>query len=199
LLHLKKNVVVTTASGVTLTTHALDWDEKLRVVVTDEPVQIRRQALTITGRGAEGLQDLRLLTVRKDVRVVSRAFGAEKGLLPQETVITCDGPLTFDYTQNKAIFENDVLVETPDGTMHSELMDVYLAASGRSGDRRQEAGGSIETIIARGDVIVTRGEDVSHSAEAVYRAAEQRIILTGRPEIILYPSPSEARGAPTGN
>ena len=43
----------------------------------------------------------------------------------------------------------------------------------------------IDKIVARGNVKVVRGENVSYSDEATYTAIDKKLILTGRPKLVI--------------
>ena len=45
---------------------------------------------------------------------------------------------------------------------------------------------SINKIVSIGNVRIVRGENTSYSQEAVYTAADKKIVLTGRPQILIY-------------
>jgi len=58
-------------------------------------------------------------------------------------------------------------------------------------------GSKIDKIICRGNVKIVRGENISYSQEAVYAAAEKKILLSGRPKLVIYST--EDIGAAFGN
>ena len=59
-------------------------------------------------------------------------------------------------------------------------------------------GSRIEKIVARGNVKITRGENISYSDEAVYTAQDKKITLSGKPRLIIY-SAEELSNASIGN
>lgn len=203
-VHLEDNVVITTAAGAKLTTASLDWDRKKELVTTSDAVNITKQNLVTTAQGAKGQTNLNRVTLEKEVRVDINPV-AEKGREPDandKTVITCEGPLEIDYASNIAIFKNNVKVDTQGNLIYSDIMEVYFVASAGN-ETKEPVGGSafagtqIQKIICRGNVKIVHGENVSYSEEAVYTAADKRIVLTGKPKLVIYST--EGLGASSGN
>jgi LPS export ABC transporter protein LptC len=197
-VHLERNVVITTTAGTRLTTDSLDWDRKNQLVTTKDKVNIQRENMITTGTGAIGRMGLKQVSLQKDV-TVDILGQAKEGGLPNpkdKTVITCDGSLEIDYEKNIAIFNDNVRVKRPDSDIYSDKMDIYFIAAGneeKSKDTKESGAGAfmgnkIDRIIARGNVKVVRGENTSYSEEATYTASDKKLILTGRPKLIIYSS-----------
>jgi LPS export ABC transporter protein LptC len=193
-VHLEKDVVITTSSGAKLTTDSLDWDRKNEMVSTKAPVNIERQDMTITGQGAKGYPDLNKVDLEKDVHVkIENALNETEGELKEKNkiIIECDGPLQVDYKKNTAVFNNNVKVQTPDALIESDIMEVYFHTQDTEkvkddADSAELASSRIEKIVARGNVKITRDENMSYSEEAVYAASDRRITLSGRPKLVIY-------------
>jgi len=187
-VHLEDNVVITTASGAKMTTDSLDWDRKQQIVSTLDKVSIQRSDMNLTGEGAKGQTALKQMALEKNVRLDIEPQDKQKSK-KDKIVIVCDGPLEVDYEKNIAIFNNNVKVETSDLTMDSDRMQVYFAPKQEEAKKSQGAGvmsSSIKKIIAQGNVRILRGGNTSFSQEAIYTAADKKIILTGRPQIEIY-------------
>ena len=92
------------------------------------------------------------------------------------TVITCDGEVRFEYENNMAYFEKNVKVVNDDGTIDADKITVNLEPATRK----------IKDMVAEGNVKITRGEDTTYSQKAVYIEAEKKVVLTGRPKIVIY-------------
>jgi LPS export ABC transporter protein LptC len=211
-IHLQDDVVVTTSSGARMTTDALDWDRKRQIVQTGSAVQVQKNNIMITGQGAQGFPDLNKLNLDRDVQVridETPASALSKSGV-QKIVITCDGSLQVDYQKNIATFNDNVRVVTTDGVITGDQMELYFkaqsaaAANSAAGasvrpslDDISAAGSKIERILARGNVTITRGANVSYSNEAVYSALENKITLSGRPKLVIYSS--EGLNASVGN
>ena len=204
-IHLQENVVITTSSGAKLTTNSLDWDRKNQLVTTKDIVNIEKGNMLTTASGAYGEPSLKKVSLEKDVTVNINPDTPEKGKEPsvkQKIVITCDGPLQIDYQNNVATFNKNVKVNTQDALIESDIMDIYFGGTGKaSAEKKKEknssssamggimgAGGAskIDKIVARVNVKITRGENVSYSDEATYDAVNKKITLSGKPRLILY-------------
>jgi LPS export ABC transporter protein LptC len=208
-VHLEDNVVITTTSGARLTTDSLDWDRKAQLVSTKDVVNIDRDGMTVKATGAKGEPNLSTVALEKDVRldIDQKAEGESgSGDGKNKIIITCDGPLEIDYEKNVAVFKNNVKVERPDSVIYSDKMDVFFIPGKefKSQDKKEEAkssgmmaGSKIDRIVARGNVKVIKGENTSFSDEAIYSAADQKLILSGRPKLVIYST--EDLNASAGN
>ena len=194
-------MVITTSSGSKLTTDSLDWDRKNQLVTTKDTVNIERGNMVTTASGARGEPNLKKVSLEKDVTVNINPDNENKDKEPgvkKKIVITCDGPLQIDYDKNIATFNKNVKVDTQDALIQSDMMDVYFGSTGKDslGSKKADsamagvmggtAGSKIDKIVARGNVKITRGENVSFSDEATYNALDKKIILSGKPKLIIY-------------
>lgn len=188
LVHLQDNVVITTSSGIKLTTDTLDWDRKQQIVSTLDKVNLIRQDMNLSGQGAQGKTALKQVMLDKNVRLDILAQDKQVNK-KEKIVITCDGPLDVDYEKNIAIFNNNVKVEKSDLLIYSDKMQVYFTPKQQDKTSVQGAAAissSLNKIIALGNVRILRGENTSYSQEAIYTAIDKKITLTGKPQIIIY-------------
>jgi len=190
---LKDDVVITTSSGAKLTTDSLDWDRKNQLVSTSDVVNIAKENMLTTAQGAIGQPDLNKITLQKDVKVDINPAPDKKqpeGNLKDKIAITCDGPLEIDYQNNIATFKNNVKVDNDGLLILSDAMDVYFVRAkddgAAVGTEVTALGSKIDKIIARGNVKITRGQNVSYSDEAVYNGLSKKITLKGQPRLIIY-------------
>jgi LPS export ABC transporter protein LptC len=211
-VHLEQNVVITTSSGTRLTTNSLDWDRKAMFVSTKDPVNIQRENMVIDAVGAQGEPNLKKVALEKDVRLninpVDKNKPQAQGVVKEKIIITCDGPLEIDYEKNIATFNNNVKVDRTDSLMTSDKMYVYFIPSGKDNkepEKTKEAdkaegltGSKIDKMIARGNVKIVRGDNISYSGEATYTASDKKILLSGSPKLILY-SGGDFKNASFGN
>jgi len=198
-VHLENNVVITSSSGAKLTTNSLDWDRKKQIISTLDKVNIQKLDMFLSGVGAVGATALNQVELEKDVRLDIQPLDKLKNK-KEKITITCDGPLEVDYEKNIAIFNNNVKVEKPDLTIYSDKMLVYFTPKQEDAKGTQESlamASSIDKIVARGNVRILRGENTSFSQEAIYSAADKRMVLTGRPQITIYQT--EKMNAAFGN
>jgi len=212
-VHLEDKVMITTSSGAKLTTESLDWDRKNQVVSTDQKVNIERENMIATALGAIGQPSLNKVNLVKDVQVEiesAKKAGEPADSAKSKIIITCDGPLEVDYQNNVATFKNNVKVDNKDALIYSDIMFVYFAKPDKDAPQKEapkkEAAGAapslmgskIEKLVARGNVKIVKGENTSYSDEATYLSSDKKIILTGRPRLVLY-STDDLKGAMTGN
>lgn len=204
-VHLEQDVLITTSSGAKLSTNSLDWDRKNQLINTKDRVNIEKENLIATAEGATGRPNLNKVNLEKDVQVEIKPENpkedGKKEAEASKTIITCDGPLEIDYEKNIATFKNNVKVDNKDAMIYSDIMDVYFAKPAKAGAASVTEGKTpalmnsrIDRILARGNVKIIKGENVSYSEEATYIGAEKRIILTGRPKLILS-STDDLKGA----
>jgi len=198
-VHLEENVVITTSSGAKLTTDSLDWDRNEEIISTKDLVNIERNNLVAVAQGAKGEPSLNTMALEREVRVDINSIKKDREqstVTKEKTTITCDGPLEIDYEKNIAVFNNNVKVDRPDTILYSDKMDVYFSQTSEDSDEPEEAdgpagsdemmGSSIDKIIAQGNVKIVRGENISYSDKATYLATDKRIILNGRPKLVIY-------------
>ncbi|MFA5320137.1 MAG: LPS export ABC transporter periplasmic protein LptC [Candidatus Omnitrophota bacterium] len=197
-VHLEDNVFITTTSGVTLTTDSLDWDRKNQQVATPDEVNIERENMIANALGASGRPELSQVTLKKNVKAEitpdNPGAAAEDKV---KVVVTCDGPLDIDYAKNVAVFKNNVKIDRPDAQIYSDEMTVYFSRRAGAAKSGKDINGSLEKIVARGNVKVVRGENISYSEEAVYNASDGRIVLSGKPKLIINSTGN--MNAPSGN
>ncbi len=193
-VHLEEDVVITTTKGAKLTTDTLDWDRDRHIVSTKDRVNIERDNIITQALGAVGQLDLKKVNLAKDVEVQINptSSGPNKDPLKNKITITCDGPLEVDYENNVAIFYNNVKVDQTENQIYSDRMDVYFTRQDKnepseSKDASSVMGGEISKIVAKGNVKIVRGENISYSDEAMYDAKDKKIVLKGMPRLIIYP------------
>lgn len=89
------------------------------------------------------------------------------------TLITSDGPLDADFENKTAVFKDNVVVKDEQGTVKADKMKVFF------GNENNE----IDKIECRGNVEIRQKDRYSESEEAIYYAAEKKIVLKGDPVI----------------
>src|SRR3990167_415501 len=191
-MHLRDNVIITTQSGGRLITDSLDWDRASQRVTTTDVVNIEKQNLKAQAKGLEGQPNLKKVFLKDDVTVeLQEEQGAGDAPLSSKepTVITCDGPLEIDYEKEIAIFNTNVKVNQKErGDMYADKMEAYFDFKNKK----------ILRIKSMGNVKIVKGENTSYSEEAEYSAATKKMVLTGRPRLVIY-SEEKLIDAPSGN
>lgn len=178
IVHLENNVVVKTTDGTRLTTDSLYWDAETRNVFTDDFVNIKKADFDVNGIGAQVDLEAKTAELKKDITAkISSAVpdflqSAGEG---QWTKIRCDGPLEINYKKNKATFLKNVKVEDAQGNIFSDRIDVYF-----SKDTRR-----IKCVVARGNVRIVNGENVTYSEKAIYLVDQGRVVLPKRPKLVI--------------
>ena len=170
-VHLEDNVEVESKRGVTLNARSLDWDQNSNIVSTDTEIQVdKKQSLSVKAQGLKANTELSKVDFQKDV---------EMNLFSKSGVIkvNCDGPLEIDYESGKAIFHNNVVVNNAQGKMIAKKAIVYFESQANR----------IVKIVAKGDVKVIRDDNVTFAEQATYSEKDKKIILEGRPRLIIFP------------
>ena len=192
-VHLESNVTITTSSGARLTTETLDWDREKQIVSTLDKVNIEKENMVTTATGAMGKPNLNSMVLEKDVTVkIHPDVTTQKPGTPANAaalIITCDGPLEVDYQNNVAKFNKNVKADRDGSTIYCDSMEIHFSkkeGAAPKGNDSMMMGSKVNKIIARGNVKVVKGENVSYSDEAVYNAGDQKITLTGKPRLVIY-------------
>ncbi|MFA6079395.1 MAG: LptA/OstA family protein [Candidatus Omnitrophota bacterium] len=89
--------------------------------------------------------------------------------------ITCDGEVEFNYEKNQAYFNKNVKVKSEDADIDADKITINLEANTKK----------IKDIVAEGNVKIVRGENITYSDKATYVESEKKIILTGRPKLVI--------------
>lgn len=186
-VQLKDNVVATTTDGTKLTTEYLEWDAENRNFSTDAPVNIKKADLEVNGCGAVCDIENETAELKKDVSASMNSVNSDKGAGMEldssknhKTIIFCDGPLELSYKKNRATFYKNVRVDDAKGTIYADRMDVYFSTDSRR----------IKSVIAKGNVKIVNGDNVTYSDRAIYLVDQGRIILPNRPKLVIQQSSS---------
>jgi LPS export ABC transporter protein LptC len=178
MVHLSDNVVAASTDGTKLTTDHMVWDADTKNVSTDGSVSIKRPDMEITGIGATCDIDGKTAELKQDIS--ARLVSDEPGILGSAngknyTTITCDGPLELNYNQNRAFFHGNVKVEDSKGNIMADRIDVYFNPETRR----------VKCVVARGNVRIINGENVTYSEKAIYLVDQGRVILPNRPKLVI--------------
>jgi lipopolysaccharide transport protein LptA len=91
---------------------------------------------------------------------------------PGSTVITSD-ELRMDQTTHIAVFTGNVVATGTNFTMKCQEMTVNFDKAGK-----------VDTILSKGDVVVTQPGRVTHSGQAEYFHDDDKFVLTDQPVIV---------------
>ncbi len=165
-VELRKNVVANTDEGTTLTTDTLKWSAESERVSTDDYVQIHRSDVDISGKGAIGSPNLNKVQLNSEVKMT----------IQPTAVITCDGPLEVDYKRYISYFNKNVIIEDKEGKIYADRVIAYI-------DPKEK---KISKAIAKGNVKIEHKQNVSYCKKAIYLADKGKIILIGKPKVVIY-------------
>jgi len=173
-MHLENDVVITTDTGARLLTDSLDWEKANDLVRTEDEVTIIRDDMTAIGTGAKAHPNLSTAQMNKDVTVHLNT--EPKSPQGRMMTITCDGPLEIDYQKQIAVFNINVVAIDVDRKLKTDRMELFF----------DKVTNKITEVICIGNVVINHGENTSYSDRAVYKAGEQKVLLSGRPKLVFY-------------
>jgi len=170
-LRLRKNVVAATEDGLHLMTELLNWDANKEVLWTEDFVKVIKDEILTTGYGLTGQVNLEKIELKRKIEIK----------VEPSTLITCDGPLEIDYRQNVAYLYTNVKIVDKEGELVADKVKVYF-----SPDENK-----ITKAIALGNVRIKRDKNETYSMKATYYVDEKKVILTGKPKLIVYSKKDE--------
>lgn len=98
-------------------------------------------------------------------------FAADDVVSGDVTVITSD-KLTFDYSEQYALFEQNVIVTDPDMTLKSDNLRVIFSEAG-----------SVTRIVATDNVVIEQADKIAYAGRAEYTVSDGAIKLTEQPRV----------------
>ena len=180
---LEHEVTIHTSEGLWLTSQTMYWLPDQDEMVTDQAMRLETDHMLLRGRGATGYSELKRAIIQRDVELVLNPSSEETpgGEPPSHVQITCDGPLSFDYERNIAIFEHNVHVVDRQGDLYSDKLIAYLDRASRT----------ITYAEALGHVRIVQGANIATGERAVYEPARAKVTLLGAPSLLVYPDEGE--------
>lgn len=173
-MHLEKDVVITSQGGQKLITDSLDWDRLEDLVTTQDDVLITGDKMVVTGTGMRAQPGLKIAKIHKNVTVIINTEQDEKKESKKLT-ITSDGPMIIDQLKFIATFDENVVAYQDDQTLRADHMEIYF----------DEEMSGIQKMVCTGNVEIEQGANKSYAQKVVYIAASKKLILSGRPKLIL--------------
>jgi LPS export ABC transporter protein LptC len=165
-IRLTNNVRVVTDEGTSLFTEILSWDAREQFVYTEEDVFITRKDMDIYGTGALADPSLKTVQLNHNIKVNTSDPSA---------TITCDGPLEVDYENNVAYFNNNVRLIEKETAIDTDKAQAYFDPKAKS----------LTKVFCQGNVVIKRGQDITHAQQLTYFPGEGRVMLEGRPRIVI--------------
>ncbi|OGX27579.1 MAG: LPS export ABC transporter periplasmic protein LptC [Omnitrophica WOR_2 bacterium RIFCSPHIGHO2_01_FULL_52_10] len=173
IIHLEKDVVITSERGTQMTTDSLDWNRNEDLVKTNDDVLITDKDMTMTGTGMEAHPAMKTAQIDQDVTVTMDTQPDPE--VTSQITITSDGPMVIDQTKSYAVFQDNVVAVQADQTLKADRMEIFFDETKRQ----------IKEMICSGHVVIIRGANQSFADKAVYNGRERKLTLSGRPKLIL--------------
>lgn len=170
---LERNVVITSDQGRQMKTDSLEWQRERDLVSTLDKVHLTDDNMVVEGTGLQAHPTLKDARLNSDVK----ADIAMEGDTDNRIQVTSDGPMEVDQMSMRAIFrDNVVAVELASGRrMKADMMEIYFDKESRK----------IREIICVGNVELHQGINVTYSERLVYKADQQRVVLSGKPKLLI--------------
>lgn len=175
-VYLQDNVHIENKDGMKLDTDSLNWQRSKNYIETDDWVKTSRGDMQITATGLSADSACRQASFEKDVEVI---FPDEKE--KTVTTATCSGELHIEYSNGKAVFNDDVVVTHAQGKLFSDKTTLFF-------DNEEN---SIKKIISEGNVKIVRADNTTYAQKATYFSDNQKLVLEGRPRLLYYPKEGE--------
>ncbi len=166
-IQLKEEVVGQSSDGTKFRSDHVNYKAETGEIETDAFVEIEQKQMRTFGYGAKAYPEQKRLELEKNITVVARP----------STTITCRGPLSINYKDQLAVFENEVRVIDPRGEITSDRMEVHF-------DKDLE---TIRLVVATGNVRVVQGGNVTQSDRAEYDVKEGKVTLSQQPQVQVAP------------
>ena len=171
-VYLKDNVKIASKDGVTLETDSLDWQRTDNKINTKDWVEVKKDDFQLKAKGLDGDTQFKDVDFKENIQMQ----------IPNEdgkdfTIITCKGPLEIEYKAGKAVFNDEVIVESTEGKMYSDKTTVFFNLDEKK----------MEKMVAEGNVKIMRGENITFAKKATYFGEDGKIVLEGQPRLIYFP------------
>ena len=165
-VYLDENVTFRFEGNTIVRTDHVQWSPQTSTLTTKEPVYVIHENAEMQGIGAIGKPKENFVQINRDIQMV----------INEKTKLTCDGPLKLYSKENKCIFYRKVKIVDERGTLESSRMDVIFDPETKK----------VTQVLARGNVVIRRGEDVTRSDRATYTVATGAVRLEGNPDLTFH-------------
>ncbi|VAX35434.1 hypothetical protein MNBD_UNCLBAC01-633 [hydrothermal vent metagenome] len=187
-MFLETDVVITSETGTQLITDSLDWNRDKDLVTTKDNVTITDNAkgMVITGTGMKAQPGLNTAQINENVTAMIDTEMNEAEAEKKIVTITCDGPMIINRMEGKATFSDNVVAVQNDQTLKADRLEIYFNLEDSA----------IRELIGLGNVVVIRGENETYAQKLVYNVITEKMVLSGRPKLILLTEGENAITAP---
>lgn len=203
-VRMEHDVTIHTSDGLWLSSPLLYWLPDRNELTTEQPVRLETDHMLLRAQGATGHTTLKQAVFLRDIELVLNPTSETPLFAPgppgalagagapaagqsspgthapgqsRHVIITCDGPLTFDYTRDIATFKQNVHVKDGDTDLYSDTLVAHLDQQTRV----------IRYAEATGRVRITQGPNTAYGKRAVYEPRDSRVTLLGSPSLMVYP------------
>ena len=183
-IFLERDVVIVSDAGDKMVTDTLNWDRANDLVTTKDEVTITNEKLKANGIGMTAHPNLKLAQLNEDVTVHFKQVESTAEPGTEEVVITSDGPLEIDQAKNIATFNDNVVAIQPGRQLKADKMEIFFDPATKK----------IRELVCTGHVEVTQEGNKSFSDRAVYTAADKKVVLSGRPKLMLISGDKDGGG-----
>jgi lipopolysaccharide export system protein LptA len=111
-------------------------------------------------------------------RVSTVFVGSGKNGKATPVNVTAD-KLTYVDSERKAVFSGRVVTKFEDSTINADVVQVLLLAHGEQPTGKPTS--QLDRIVAQGDIQIQQTNRRATASQAVYVAAEEKFVLTGKP------------------
>ena len=172
-MHLEKDVIITSERGAQLMTDSLTWNKKNDLVTTSDNVFITDKGMMVKGKGMKASPGLKNAEIQEDVTARVNTEPRKKN--GRIVTITSNGPMTIDQIKLTGTFEDNVVALQDEKMLRADKMEVHFLADMKG----------ITELVCTGNVEITQGDNKTYADKATYNAATQKVILSGRPKLIM--------------
>ena len=115
-VELLDNIVGRTSDGGEFLTDYANWNAETEEITTDRYVVVKRENVTLRGKG---------LVTRPRLKWVRFETEVEVDMAPGKKIL-CNGPFEFDHEKNIAVFNNNVHIVEKENDTFTDRLTVYL-------------------------------------------------------------------------
>jgi LPS export ABC transporter protein LptC len=164
------DVRMMSTDGDTLETNSMTWKTESETALSDDPIEIRRKKMRLSGVGLTAQAKSRDFRIHKKAGLVMTRDKLKPGQKGVITVVS-EGSLTFKGSL--AAFAGRSTVKSDTGTTTSDRLDLHL-------DMKSE---SVEKAVATGNVLFTSAGITGRSRRAEWAPSSDTIQLSGKVDL----------------
>ncbi len=162
-IFIEKNVLLSVEKQIDVKGDKVLWQSQKSRFITNQDVVISHKDVEIQGTGSMGMVNDKFVQINRKIRMMIRSG----------TIVTCYGPAKIYYDENRVALYRDVWILDERGAVSADRMDGYF-------DPKEK---ELISVVASGNVRISRGEDVTFSDKAIYDTRTGSVRLEGAPEI----------------